>query len=105
MPPVPKPKTVRDLDWQKAVRLMPCFFHPDGSCQDWTTIGKGPSEFAHLDTKSRDDRGLPMSGACHRTAQISWHSGQETFCRTHGTTKEILIDAAEALYRTYKEGQ
>lgn len=101
MRPMPKPTVVRDQAWLAYLRTLPCFFHPDGSCRDWTTIGKGPSEVSHLDGKSRDDRCLPMSGACHRTGAVSWHRGQETFCQHFDVTKDELIAAAEHLYAEF----
>lgn len=105
MPPVPKPKTVRDPQWLQTVRTMKCHFHGSFQCNTRDTIGRGPSEASHLDGKSRDDRVLPMDGGCHRTGIFSWHRGQQTFCQNHRTTKEALIREAERLYRTYKEGR
>lgn len=101
----PKPVVVKDPKWLKVVRQMPCFFHPEGNCQDWTTIGQGPSEVSHLRGRNDDGCVLPMSGACHRTADISWHRGQETFCKVYGVTKEELIAAAESLYHAYLDAE
>lgn len=103
MTAVPKPKVVHDPEWLAHLRTCPCFFHPKGNCQDWTTFGKGPSEVSHLDGRSNDSRCLPMSGSCHRTGLIAWHKGQESFCKVYGTTKEILIAKAEALYHAFTE--
>lgn len=58
MTATPKPKTVKDPEWLSHLRTLPCHFHPQGNCNHWTTIGKGPSEVSHLDGKSRADRWL-----------------------------------------------
>ena len=100
---VPKPTTCHDPKFLAYVRTLPCFFHPDGGCRDWTTIGKGVSEAAHLWGKSRDDLVIPLSGKCHRTGTPSWHSGEETFMKHHHTTKARLIVAASRLYREWKQ--
>lgn len=102
---VPKPEVVRDAKWLKVVRQMPCWGRRDDvhghQCGD--TLGKGLSEASHLDSKSRDDRVLPMCGFLHRTGPMAWHHGQATFCLYHEVTKAELIAEAEALYRTYQE--
>lgn len=95
----PKPKVVRDPQWLQAVRQMPC--HLCGQ-RSGDTMGNGLSEASHLDTKSRDDRVLPMCGECHRTGGYSWHSGQKSFCEYWGVTKDHLIAEAEHLYRVYR---
>lgn len=101
---VPKPKVVRDPAYLKAVRQMPCMLWnvPGHICGE--TMGRGPSEASHLDTKSRDDRTLPMCGVAHRTGRWSWHAGQKSFCTHYGLTKTQLIREAEALYREWKDG-
>lgn len=99
MRPQPKPKTVKDDAWLKVVRTMPC--HMCGQ-RSPDTIGNGLSEASHLNTKSRDDRVLPMDGSCHRTGRVAWHRGEDTFCVYWNTTKEKLIAEAEALYAAYK---
>lgn len=100
-----KPVVVKDPEWLKVVRQMPCWgIGKQGHvCGD--TIGKGPSEASHLDGKSRDDRALPQCGRLHRTEPTSWHHGQETFCRHYGITKEQLVAEAETLYREYYAAQ
>lgn len=99
MSAVPKPTVVKDAAHLAFIRTLPCWFAHWGNCDRFATIGTGPSEASHLDSRSRDDRVLPKCGGHHRTNPVSWHSGQETFCLTYGVTKEELIAEAEALYR------
>ena len=96
---VPKPLVVKDPAHLRFVRGLACHFSGWGNCHYEMTIGNGPCEASHFDTKSRDDRVLPLCGGHHRTNAVSWHSGQETFCEVYGVTKDALIQQAEALYR------
>lgn len=98
----PKPKVVKDPKYLAFVRQMPCWARGRQGSQCGHTIGNGPSECSHLDTKSRDDRVLPMCGGHHRVFRVSWHNGQETFCEVYGVTKAQLIREAEQLYTAYK---
>lgn len=98
MAPSPKPKVVKDPAYLAYVRTLPCWLCGQRSSD---TMGKGLSEASHLDTKSRDDRCLPMDGSCHRTGRVAWHSGQKSFCAYWGKTKAQLIRDAEGLYREW----
>lgn len=111
--PVLKPKVVKDPEWLKVVRTMPCINHNhdtlyDGigrHCDYGTTIGKGPCEASHLKGKSSDHLCVPMCGGCHRTGPFAWHNGKQTFLKHFRWTEEALLAHAEALYQSFKEGK
>lgn len=100
MPPVPKPVVVDDKTYLAFLRACPCVMQVLGlpDCNERDTIGSGPSEASHLDTKSRDDRAISMCGGHHRTNPVSWHHGKESFCRHYEITEEELVALAEAQY-------
>lgn len=99
---IPKPKRVKDPEWLKAVRLMPCVNYSKGECRTYDTIGHGPSEASHLAGKSLDSHTVPMCGGCHRTHRYSWHHGKKSFCLHFGWTEDELLAVARSSYAAWK---
>lgn len=109
MPPVPKPVVIHDPAYLRWVRETQRCRVEDDRC-NYTFARPGPNnermvEPNHLRTRSDDSCVIPLCAGHHRTNTVSWHNGQETFCREYGTTKEELIHEAEMLYHSYKEGK
>lgn len=108
MPPVKKPTVVKDPDWLKVVRQMPCRVEGPECNYAFGRLGSDGQRLCepnHLRKRNDDGCVVPLCPGHHRTNTVSWHNGERTFCRHYGFTKAELIAEAETLYRTYKEGR
>lgn len=105
MPAVAKPKVVKDPEWLKVVRQMPCRVEGPTCHYGFGWGGARVREPNHLRKRNDDSCVTPLCPGHHRTNTVSWHNGEKTFCRHYGLTKTALIREAEAAYRLWKEGQ
>lgn len=102
MPSHPKPKTVKDVAYLQWVRTRMCHLGDHGDCLPHDTMGKGFSEAAHTQGKSRDDLAYPLCGGHHRTGPHSWHRGSKTHQWHY---RYDAVEVAKNYYALYQESK